>query len=254
MARLTVRFVPSGRLFGLVFGLLFAGFGTAFLLSSVPHTEVLQCELGEGTLRWSSYQRIAGVLTVSRGTLETSPRARAAIEVTESDGSNSYHVFIEGKDRRLHFGKAKSDFGDAQAVMEKINSNLSGPDVGEFTYEEDVWWWFMAPFGLVGILIGVFVIGLLHHRNTWTFDRTTGEITHRASFWVPLRTRTMPLSDATAAGVEERPGSDGDIFSHLVLHKRTGERIDMTTVAEVRRVSRDLTEAAEKITSFLRFA
>lgn len=234
-----------------VVGLFFFALGTLFLFSSLPHTEFLRIERSLDEITCTRGQALAGewVLFEERRTMQ--PDARATFEWITDEAETEYRMMIQGSGGDLSFGKTQSSFEVARSVTREINEFLERPSGAHYEWTEEVWWWFLSPFGLIGWLVGLSALALGNYRERWVFDRITGTAARITWAILPVRHTQWLISDLVGCKTITREDADGDVRVNIALLHRSGADIAMSSVSRSQPRPERLEEAAARINAFL---
>jgi len=250
--RVSLGATAGSRAFGSLVALIFVAVGSVFVLASLPHTELFFAERVEGGFRCERAQALAGRWVIASTRVFVGPDARCEITRHEDEGSVTFQARVVSASGTLAFGKSKANLGAVRASVDAVNPLFATKGPSRIELRDDIWWWWIAPFGLAGMGLGGAVLAWLHGRDVWVFDRGTG----RAERWFELlgrwRPRAWPLSELRGVTPVETTDHENDTVHNLELTLASGQKLNMASVSPPGAPSAPLADAARRINAFLR--
>ncbi|MEI8290129.1 MAG: hypothetical protein WCH99_11710 [Verrucomicrobiota bacterium] len=249
--RVVLSLPPGQQFFVSLIGLFFAAIGTAFIFFSLPHTDFLTLDRqGDRVLACKS-QALAGRWTLNSARTAFGPNAAAGVVEHEDEGSFFYQTVLEGDVGRWHLGKSVGNRAEPQALADGINRFLADKSARHFEWQKATWWWFMLPFGLGGLAVGLAVMTFGNHQDRWQFNRRSDEAVCRRHFLVWWKTRRWPLRDIRRAYVYRHTDKEGDTFNNVRLELGGGDLVELCTASHQMATTTALEEQVERINRFL---
>ena len=249
--RVVLSLPPGQRFFVSLIGLFFAAIGCVFIFSSLPHTDYLTLDRqGDRVLAWKA-QALAGKWTINSARATFGPESATSVQEHEDEGSVTYQTVLEGDGGRWHLGKSVSDRAVPQALADGINRFLADQSARHFEWHKATWWWFMLPFGLGGLAVGLAVMAFGNHQDRWHLNQRSDEAVCCWHFLVWWKTRRWPLRDVRRAYVYRHTDKEGDTFNNVRLELSGGEPLELCIASHQMATTTALEEQVERINRFL---
>ncbi len=241
----------GSRLFGSLVGLMFVVGGSILSLSSLPHTEIFLAERLEGGFHCTRAQALAGRWTLFSKKVSVTPDARCEIVRHEDEGSTTFQARVVSASGTLAFGKSKANRAAVQAAVDEVNLFFATRSQVRAELRDDVWWWWLAPFGLVTMGIGTVVFVWMNGREIWDFDRGKGEATRCFSLLGRWRPSSWQLAECGGVAPVEMTDHEGATLHNLELSLASGEKLQLSSTSPPGPAPASLVEAARRINTFL---
>lgn len=249
--RVVLSLPPGQRFFVSLIGFFFAAIGCVFIFSSLPHTDFLTLDRqGDRVLAWKS-QALAGRWPLNSAWTALGTNAGAGVVEHEDEGSLTYQTVLDGDGGRWYLGKSVANRAEPQALADGINRFLADQAARHFEWQKATWWWFMLPFGLGGMAVGLAVMAFGNHQDRWQFNRLGDEARCCRFFLAGWKTRRWPLRDFRRAYVYRHTDKDGDTFHNVRLELGGGEPVELGATSHQLATTTVLEEQVERINHFL---
>ena len=249
--RVVLSLPPGQQFFVSLIGLFFAAIGAAFIFFSLPHTDFLTLDRqGSRVLAWKS-QALAGRWPLNSARTAFGTNIAATVVEQEDEGSFTYQTVLEGDGGRWYLGKSLSNRAEPQALADGINRFLADKSARHFERQKATWWWFMLPFGLGGLIVGLAVMAFGCHQDRWHFSRLGDEAVCCRFFVLWWKTRRWPLRDFRRAYVYRHTDKESDTFNNVRLELRDGTWVEMCTASHQLNTTEALEGQVDRINRFL---
>lgn len=249
--RVTASMGLGAQAFLSTIGAIFLAIGGLFVFSSSPHTDYLTLDRRGDRVLARKSQALAGRWTLNSSRTSFGSNTIAEVVQHEEEGSFTYQTLLDGDGGRWYLGKSLPDRTEAQGLADRINHFLADKDARHFERHKQTWWWFMMPFGLLGMGVGVAVLMFANHRDRWRFRRLGNEVVCRRHFLFFWSTRRWPLPEIRRAFVYQHTDKDGDTFNNVRLELRSGENVELCSTSHQMAVTTALEAKVERINRFL---
>ena len=241
----------GAQFFCCLLGLFFLAIGGLFVFSALPHTDSLTLERrGDKVTAWKS-QALAGRWKLNSSHSVFGVNTTATVVEHEDEGSVTYQTVLDGDGGRWYFGKSLPDRNAAHRLAERINRFLADPQAGRFDWQQKTWWWFLLPFGLIGVGVGLAVLAFGNHQDRWRFNQIADEVTCRRCFLLFWKTRRWPIPEICRAFVYRHTDKDGDTFNNIRLELQDGKWVEMCTASHQMDTTEVLEGHVDRINRFL---
>ena len=149
----------------------------------------------------------------------------------EDEGSVTYQTVLTATKSRWYLGKSlpdrmrRTDWPNASTVSWPIRRRVGS------IRQQKTWWWFLLPFGFIGVGVGLVVLAFGNHRDRWRFNQIANELTCHRCFLLFWKTRRWPMSEICRAFVYRHTDKDGDTFNNIRLELQDAKCVEMCSAS-----------------------